>query len=101
MLPRTYDVQTTLQVARSTSSTAVASKTAQRELDAPTRIAAATVHRSENLISLVRQTDLLKRWNRRRAPLLQLKDALWARLFRAPTEQEREEGFVGLLEKRI
>ena len=101
VLPRTYDVQTTLQVARSSPTTAVVSKTAQRELDAPTRIAAATVSRHENLISLVRQTDLVKRWNLHRAPLLQMKDALWARLFRPPTEQEREEGFVGLLEKRI
>jgi hypothetical protein len=101
VLPRTYDVQTTLQVARGTPSTPVVSKTAQRELDAPTRIAAATVHRYENLMRLVRQTDLVNRWNLHRAPLLRVKDALWAKLFRAPTNEEREQGFVGLLEKRI
>jgi len=101
VLPRTYDVQTTLQVARSTPTTTVVSRTAQRDLDAPTRIAAATVQRHENLISLVRQTDLLNRWNLRRAPLLRLKDALWAKLFRAPTTEDREEGFVGLMEKRL
>ena len=101
VLPRTYDVQTTLQVSRGTPTTAVVSRTAQRDLDAPTPIAAATVQRHENLISLVRQTDLLNRWNLRRAPLLRLKDAVWAKLFRAPTTEEREEGFVGLLEKRI
>ena len=100
VLPRTYDVQTTLQVARGRLSTVV-SKTAERELDAPTRLAAETVQGHENLVTLVRQTNLLERWPLHRAPLLRLKDAVWARLFRAPTTEERVEGFVGLLEKRI
>src|SRR5512138_4002434 len=66
VMPRTYDVQTTLQVARNPAVTAVASKTAPKDVDAPTRIAAETVHRHENLVSLVQQTRLLERWNLRR-----------------------------------
>jgi hypothetical protein len=101
VMPRTYDVQTHLQVARAPGSTAIESKMAHREVDAATRSAAETVHRHENLVSLIRQTNLLERWNLHRAPLLQLKDWLWERLFRPPTAEERLEGFVGLLEKRI
>ena len=100
VMPRTYDVQTTLQVARMPVN-AVGSKIAAKDLDAPTRIAAETVHRHENLVSLVQQTKLLERWNLRRAPLLRLKDWATARLSRPPTEEDRLEGFVGLLEKRI
>ncbi len=101
VMPRTYDVQTTLQVSESAPVAAIRAKTAPRELDAPTRAAAETVHRHENLVSLIRQTHLVDRWGLQRAPLLRLKDALWARLFRAPTEEERLEGFVGFLDSRI
>jgi hypothetical protein len=101
VMPRTYDVQTALQVARAPGTTAVASKVAPKEVDSATRAAAETVHRHENLVSLLQQTNLLERWNLSRAPLLQLKDWLWERLFRPQTREERVEAFVGLLEKRI
>src|SRR5690242_18151950 len=102
VLPRTYDVQTALQVARAPGTTAAASKVAiAKEVDAPTRTAAETVHRHANLVSLIQQTHLLERWNLSRAPSLRVKDWLWERLFRPQTRDERLEAFVGLLEKAI
>jgi hypothetical protein len=103
VMPRTYDVQTALQVAHTPGTTATVSKTNKepREVDAATRTAAETVHKHENLVSLLQQTDLLARWDLHRAPLLRLKDWLWPRLFRPQTHAEKVEAFVGLLEKSI
>ena len=100
VMPRTYDVETTLQVSRSLPITALTTP-GPRELDAPTRAAAETVLRHENLVALIQQSDLLAQWNRHRAPVLRLKDAIWARLFRAPTREERIDAFVGLLQQRL
>jgi len=101
VMPRTYDVQTTLQVSNSLPIAALTTRTGPRELDAPTRAAAETVLRHENLVSLIQKSDLVDRWNLERAPALRLKDALWARLFRPPSAEDRLEAFVGLLEKRL
>ena len=57
--------------------------------------------RHENLVALIQQSDLLAQWNLHRAPVLRLKDAIWARLFRAPTREERIDAFVGLLQQRL
>jgi uncharacterized protein involved in exopolysaccharide biosynthesis len=101
VMPRTYDVQTTLQVSRAGPIAALTNPKAPRELDAPTRAAAETVLRHENLVALVQQTKLLERWNLHRAPALRLKDAVRARLFPPPTAEQRLEAFVGLLEDRL
>ena len=66
VLPQTYDVQTTLQVARYTPTTTVVSRTARATWSAdPDRRRHGAAAREP--ISLVRQTNLLNRWNLHRA----------------------------------
>jgi len=100
VLPKTYEVQTTLQAQKSDVITSLSSRRVQGGPD-PSRQAAETVLRHDNLVALIRQTDLIRRWPERRAPLARLKDAIWARFFRRPTPDEEIENFVGLLEKRL
>ena len=52
------------------------------DADAPTRAAAETVLRRDNLISLITQTDLINEWDRRRSAIVRLKDWVMARVTR-------------------
>jgi hypothetical protein len=96
LLPKTYEVQTTLQVLRPAGLSSGSS-----DVDTQTKQAAQAVLRRDNLIDLIHQTDFIQNWPLRRAPLLRLKDFLWAHLFKKPTDEERLDGFVGLLEKQL
>ena len=100
VLPKTYEVQTTLQAQKADVITALSNRRAPAGPD-PSKQAAETVLRHDNLVALIRQTDLIRRWPEGRAPLARLKDAIWARLFPRPNPDEELENFVGLLEKRL
>ncbi len=95
LLPKTYEVETTLQIQRPAGLSNAA------DADTQTKQAAQVVLRRDNLVALVHQTDFLNQWPLHRAPLLKLKDALWARFFKPPTEEDRIDAFVGLLEKQM
>jgi hypothetical protein len=101
VLPKTYEVQVTLQAERNEVIAALTHRTIPLKTDLPTKMAFETVQRHDNLVALIKETDLLKRWPQNRAPLLRWKDAIWARLFPPRTEEERIEAFVGLLEKNL
>jgi len=100
-LPKTYEVQVVLQAQKNEVIAALTNRSVPVKTDAPTKMAFETVQRHDNLVALIKETDLLKRWPQNRAPLLRLKDALWAKLFPPRTEAEEIEGFVGLLEKNL
>jgi len=101
VLPRTYEVTTTLQAQRAAMISALGSGITAGDADAPEKQAAETVLRHDNLVALVGQTDLVHNWPKNRAPLMRLKDWIWSRLFKPPSEESLVEGFVGLLEKRL
>jgi len=100
VMPKTFEVQTTLQAQKSDVISSLSNRRTQGGPD-PSKQAAETVLRHDNLVALIRQTRLIERWPEHRAPLALLKDAIWARLFRRPTPDEELENFVGLLEKRL
>ena len=98
VLPETYEVESKL-LAQRNSVLAVRSDT--NPMDQPTRAAAETIMRRENLQDLMRQTEVLQEWPKRRAPLLRVKDWLLRKLGRAPTEKELTEGLTDLLQKNF
>ena len=98
VLPKTYEVQCRL-LAQHNAVLAVRSDSSPA--DAPTRAAADTIRRRDNLLAVIRQTDLLQEWPRRRAPLPRAKDWVLRKLGRGPTEKELTEGLIGLLEKNL
>jgi uncharacterized protein involved in exopolysaccharide biosynthesis len=104
LLPKTYHAQTKLLAQRNEVMTALSNpgRAVPWDADAPTHAAAETVLRRDNLITLVRQTDLLNDWERTRAPILRLKDFLTRTVLRRrPGPDEKLEQLVGLLEARI
>jgi uncharacterized protein involved in exopolysaccharide biosynthesis len=70
--------------------------------DMPTRAAAETILRIDNLVSLVRQTNLVNRWRETRAPVGRLKDWVSGLLRRRPIdEEEKIDIMVGTLETKL
>ena len=71
------------------------------DADAPTRAAAETVFRRDNLIALIAETDLLNQWQRSRAPILKFKDWLRTAILRhQPTPAEKRENLATILEAK-
>ena len=70
------------------------------EADAPTRNAADTILQRDNLIALVRQLDLVKRWETTRQPILRLKDRTLGAMS-TRTDAERERDIVDFLLRKL
>jgi uncharacterized protein involved in exopolysaccharide biosynthesis len=104
LMPKTYYVQVKLLAQRNAVMTALSNpgRAVPWDADAPTRAAAETVLRRDNLISLIGQTDLINEWERRRAPILRLKDAVMAFVFQhEPTPDEKLDSLVAQLESKM
>src|SRR5882762_2897943 len=103
VLPKTYQVKTTLQAQRNQVMASLSNpgRAIPIDADAPTRLAAETVQRYDNLVALIQQTELIKSWPLNRAPLLKLKDYIWSRAFKQPIPEEQMENFVYYLQSRL
>ena len=75
-------------------------RTVPPEADAPTRAAAEAVLRRDNLLSLMKQTDLLNRWDGAGPWLLRFKDRVMDP-GAPPSEEERINAMIGFLEERL
>jgi len=101
--PRTYEVEAQLLAQRNTIMPALGNpgRAIPWDADTPTRAAAETILRRDNLLSLMKQTDLLARWQAGRPWVLKVRDAAMALVFGQPSEEERTDAMAGLLEKRL
>jgi len=98
VLPKTYEVESRLLAQKNP---VLAVRADANQMDQPTRAAAETITRRENLHDLIRQTELVQEWSKRRAPILRFKDWVLRALKRETSEKELEEGLTGLLEKNL
>jgi uncharacterized protein involved in exopolysaccharide biosynthesis len=101
--PRTYHVRTKILAQRNQVMASLGNphRVVPTESDAPTRAASETVLRRDNLVSLVKQTNLVDNWDAKRVPLLRLKDRV-VRIFRGPTsDEDKLEALILLLERRL
>ena len=103
VLPRTYHAETKLLAQRNQVMGAIGNpnRSIPWDADAPTRAAQETVLRHDNLVLLVKQTDLLDGWERTRAPAVRLKDWVVRRFTGPMNDDDRMEALIGLLEKRL
>jgi hypothetical protein len=95
--PKTYRVEAKLLAQRNPS----LSVRGDNGNDAPTRAAAETVLRHDNLVGLIKQTDLVRQYAEHRAPAVRARDAIFGLLQRDATEQDRVDAMVELLEKHF
>lgn len=71
------------------------------EADNPTHNAADSILRRDNIVALVKQLDLLDRWEASRLPLLRFQDKVLALFLPPRTEEERLRDMIELLDKRL
>jgi len=102
IFPKDYHVETELLAQRNLLMPALGnpSRNVPTDADAPTRAAPETVRRRDNLVSLIKQTNLQERWDKTKAPIIRLRDAIIG-VFAPPTEEERQEDLIEMLEKRL
>ena len=100
--PRTYHVDAQLLTQRHTVMPALGNpgRTVPTEANVPTRAAAETVLGHDNLLSLMKQTDLLNRWDQSRTSLLRLKDRVMKAVTN-PSEEDRVNSMLGFLQDRF
>jgi uncharacterized protein involved in exopolysaccharide biosynthesis len=104
LLPRTYHAHVKLLAQRNEVMTALSNpgRAVPWDADAPTRAAAETVLRRDNLLAIIDETNLTDDWVRTRAPILRLKDLLTdLGRGRKLTPDEKLDQLVGLLEARM
>jgi uncharacterized protein involved in exopolysaccharide biosynthesis len=77
------------------------SRSVPREADNPTKNAADTIMKRDNIVALMKQLDIIDRWQATRQPILHLKDQISLAISGPRPEEERFLDLVGLLEKRL
>jgi uncharacterized protein involved in exopolysaccharide biosynthesis len=102
VLPKRFQVQGTMLVQRSPVMGSLSNPGLNREGDAPTRAARELVLRRDNLISLCRQTDFVRRYQASRAPVVRLRDwVVYTLTGKERTEAELLEDLADTLETRL
>src|SRR5262245_59091612 len=100
--PKTWEIDARLLLQRNEvlASLVNPGRTISREAESPTHAAEEIVLQRDNLLSLIKETDLVKEWDRSRSALLRVKDWVFG-LFRPITDDDRLDAMVGLLEYRL
>jgi uncharacterized protein involved in exopolysaccharide biosynthesis len=103
VVPRQYLVQTRLFAQRNFVMPSINNprRTVPMEADAPTRMASETVMKRENLVSIIKQTNLVDEWHATRAPAQRFKDYLVNFVAGDMSESEQIEALVGTMERRM
>ncbi len=102
-LPKSWHTETRILAQRNQVMAALGNpgRAIPNDADAPTRAASETVLRRDNLIALIKQTNLVEQWGKSRAPAGQVMDWVRRVIHGAPTEEEKLDALVGMLEKRL
>jgi uncharacterized protein involved in exopolysaccharide biosynthesis len=103
LLPPTYEVDFRLLAERNLLLPALGNpnRNVPREADNPMRHVQETLLQRDNLVSLVKQVDLIDRWDASRPPVLRYKDKLTTAIFGPTSEDDKIHALVGLLEKKM
>jgi|GEM_PF-207087 len=101
VLPKTYFAETRILVQRSQMMPGNLAHAIPGDAEAATRAASETILRRDSLVVLIKQTDLIDSWRQTRAPLMQLKDDLFAQIFGPLTDEDKLNALVGTLEKKL
>lgn len=101
VLPKTYFAETRILVQSSQMKPGNWGHPIPGDPEVATRAASETILRRDSLVVLIKQTDLIDSWRLSRAPLMQLKDDLFAQIFGPLTGEDKLNALVGTLEKKL
>ena len=101
LLPRTYHVESRLLANNNDLIRALGNPRSSVPSEDPTRAARELIFAHDNIVSLIKQTNLLKNWEETRPPLVKWKDAVVQAVAGVPPDDEKVDAMAGLLEKRL
>jgi uncharacterized protein involved in exopolysaccharide biosynthesis len=103
LLPKRYHVESQILAQRNQVIAALGNpgRAIPWDADAPTRAAPEIILRRENLVAIIKQTGLMDRWDSGRAPAQRVKDAIMRVVHGPLTDQEKLDGLIGTLEKKL
>lgn len=100
--PRSYQIDGRLLVQQTALvSTLVNPERALSRTETPTTAAQEIVLSQDNLVAMIKDTNLLEEWERTRPVMLRLKDRAFQLVFGPATELQRIEALGGLIEARL
>ncbi len=102
LLPRTYHVEAKF---RATNDVLINSLGNPNRISfddgSPNQEARELILRRDNVVALIKQTNLIDRWAETRAPILKAKDAVFRVLRGEMSDEDKIDAMVGFLERRI
>jgi uncharacterized protein involved in exopolysaccharide biosynthesis len=103
LTPRSYEAEVKLLVQRAALVPTLGNprRSVPTDSELPLRSVPEYVLRYENLVALVKGTNLVDRWEATRPPATRLKDAVVQAVAGPPSEADRLRALVGVLEKRM
>jgi uncharacterized protein involved in exopolysaccharide biosynthesis len=100
-LPRTYHVEARLLANNNDLIRALGNPRSSMPVEDPTRAARELVFAHDNLVTLIKQTNLMKSWEETRPAVVKVKDRIVDFFAGEPPEEEKIDAMVGLLEKKL
>ena len=103
LYPRSYSTDVKILAQRNLVLTALGNpnRTVPREADNPTKNVGDAILQHDNLVGLIKQVNLVDRWESTRPTVLRWKDKISQRLSGPQTEEERMRSMEGVLEKKL
>lgn len=101
LLPRTYHAESRLLANNNQLIRALGNPRSSLPSEDPTRAARELIFAHDNLVSLIKQTNLMRSWQETRPAIVRWKDKMVQLVAGAPTEEDQIDAMVGLLEKKL
>lgn len=101
LVPRTWHAEARLLANQNEIIRALGNPRSSLQSEDPTRAARELIFAHDNLVSLIKQTSLLKSWDEHRPPLVRVKDLVMRLVTGSITEEDRIDAMVGTIEKRL
>jgi uncharacterized protein involved in exopolysaccharide biosynthesis len=101
LMPRSYHAESKLLANQNQIIRALGNPRSSLPNEDPTRAAREIVFARDNLVTLIKQTNLMKHWAETRPAILKVRDAMVQIVAGAPTEEEKIDAMVGTLEKYL
>lgn len=101
--PRVYKVDTRILAQRQVIMPLLGNprRTVPPDADAPLKAVDEIIRRRDNLVAVVRETNLIERWQTGRSPVLKLKDALVRGLLGPMSEEEMTRALLEVLDEKL
>jgi uncharacterized protein involved in exopolysaccharide biosynthesis len=101
LLPRTWRAESRLLANQNQVIRALGNPRSSLPSEDPTRAAREIVFAHDNLVSLIKQTNLMKSWHETRPAVVKLKDLAIELVVGPMSEEDKVDAMVGTLDKRL